>query len=155
MAAIDENLEQRVAESRGRMRQNKAVPWLIRDPDGSLWPNVPNIAKKQNMRPYHGPLDASQEQRLQYLQGHVRRRVVVTAATEPEPFDLAKCTKDEIIAFAEEEYGYTLDPEKDLEDLRKELAGVAGVEYETPAAPRARAVRGLGGRKAPAANAEA
>lgn len=142
---IDEGLEERVAAHRGRTRQNKAVPWLIRDPDGSLWPNTPLIAKKQNMRPYHGPLDASKEDRLRYLQGlPSKRRVVVSAVEEAPPFDLARCTRDELIAFAEAEYGYTLDPEGNLHSLRAEFAKVAGVEYVIPA----NRGRGLGKAKA-------
>lgn len=133
--AIDEALEERVADHRGRTRQNKAVPWLIRDPDGSIWPNTPLLAKKQNMRPYHGAIDASAEERKRYLQGlQTRRRVVVSeSANDAPPFDLAKCTKDELIAFAEEEYGYTLDPTGNLHSLRAEFAKVAGVEYVIPA----------------------
>lgn len=134
MAAIDEDLEQRVADHRGKNRQNKAAPWLIRDPDGMLFPNVPLIAKKQNMRPYHGPLDASEEDRKRYLQGlPSKRRVVVSEVDEPPPFDLGKCTKDELIEFMETEYGYTLDPAGNLHTLRAEAAKVIGVEYVIPA----------------------
>lgn len=148
--AIDEALEERVAEQRGRTRQNKAVPWLIRDPDASIWPNTPLLAKKQNMRPYHGPLHASLEERKRHLEGlGSRRRVVVSEATEAPPFDLAKCTKDELIAFAEEEYGYTLDPAGNLHTLRAEFAKVAGVEYVIPA----NRGRGLG-KSAAAAGAD-
>lgn len=133
--AIDEALEERVAGHRSRTRQNKAVPWLIRDPDGSIWPNTPLLAKKQNMRPYHGAIDASAEERQRYLQGlQTRRRVVVSeSANELPPFDLATCSKDDLIAFAEEEFGYTLDPEGNLHSLRAEFAKVAGVEYVIPA----------------------
>lgn len=134
--AIDENLEQRVADHRGKNRQNKATPWLIREPDGMLFPNVPLLAKKQNLRPYHGPLDASLEDRLRYMQGLPgKRRVIVSGepVDETPPFDLAKCTKDELIAFAEQEYGYTLDPAGNLHTLRAEFAKVAGIEYKIPA----------------------
>lgn len=131
---IDENLEQRVADHRGKTRQNKAVPWLIRDPDGSLWPNTPLLAKKQNMRPYHGPLNATLEERLRHLQGYAsRRRVVVSEADDAPPFDLGKCTKEELIEFMETEYGYTLDPAGNLHTLRAESAKVIGVEYVIPA----------------------
>lgn len=130
---IDENLEQRVADHRGKTRQNKEVPWLIRDPDGSLWPNTPLLAKKQNMRPYRGRVDATLEERLRYLQGFGSRRRVIVSEVEEAPFDLAKCTKEELIAFAEEEYGYTLDPEGNLHALRAEFAKVAGIEYVIPA----------------------
>ncbi len=140
-AVIDENLEERVATHRGRTRQNKAVPWLIRSPDASLWPNTPLLAKKQSMRPYHGDINATKEQRLAYLEGGPgRRRVVVSESTEQPPFDLGKCTKDELVAFMEEEYGYTMDPEGNLHTLRAEAAKVIGIEYVIPA----NRARGLG-----------
>lgn len=150
--AFDEGLEERVAAHRGRTRQNRAAPWLIRD-DGAIFPNVPNIAKKNNFRVYHGDIKAPLEERLRYLQGLPgKRRVIVSGepTDEAPPFDLAKCTKDELIAFAEQEYGYTLDPEKNLHTLRSEFAKVAGIEYVIPAQ---RAKRG-GLATPPAAGAE-
>ena len=45
--ALDEAYEQRMTEQRARNRQDRKVPWLIRD-DGTIFPNVPLIAKKQN-----------------------------------------------------------------------------------------------------------
>jgi hypothetical protein len=128
--AIDENLEERVAQHRSKMRQNKAVPWLIRD-DGIIMPNTPLIAKKQNFRPYHGKLDASLEDRMAYLQGlSARRRVINTAAAadEDQAFDIAKATKDELITFAQEQFGEILDPALHLNKLRADVARLAGVD---------------------------
>lgn len=128
--AIDENLEERVAQNRGRTRQNKTTPWLIRD-DGMLMPNVPGIAKKNNYRPYHGALDATLEQRMEYLRGfggRQRRAVVASAPVEVEPLDISKATKAELIAFAEEEFGYTIDPDDHLNKVRSAVAKLAGVD---------------------------
>lgn len=132
--AIDENLEERVAQHRGRTRQSKTVPFLIRD-DGALFPNVPLIAKKQRFRPYHGPLGAPLNERMQYLRGGpgARRQVVDSSPTPPEqePFDLAAATKDELIAFAEQEYGVTIDPATHMNKIKADVARLAGIEPST------------------------
>jgi hypothetical protein len=125
--SLDENFEQRVAARRSRIRQNKECPFLIRD-DGVLYPNVPLIAAKNNFRPYRGALDASLEERMNYLKGIPgRRRVVNTAqqADEDAPFDIAKASKDELIQFAEEEYGLTIDPATHLNKIRADVGRMA------------------------------
>ncbi len=127
--ALDEAFQDRVAEHRARTRQDRAIPFLIRD-DGVLFPNVPLIAKKQNFRPYHGPVDAPLEERMQYLKGlPARRRVINTAvkADEDAPFDIAKASKDDLIQFAEEQFGVTLDPALHLNRMRADVARLAGV----------------------------
>lgn len=127
---IDENFEARVAEHRGKNRQNRAVPWLIRD-DGVIFPNVPLIARKQNFRPYHGDINASLEERMNFLKGlSSRRRVINTAAVadDQEPFDIAKASKDELIKFAEEEFGELIDPATHLNKIRSMVAKLAGVD---------------------------
>lgn len=127
---IDENFEARVADNRGRTRQNKEIPFLIRD-DGLLLPNVPLIAKKQNFRPYRGALNASLAERLEYLKGIPGRRRVINTATVPDeeaPFDIAKATKDELIKFAEEEFGEIVDPATHLNKIRSMVAKLAGVD---------------------------
>jgi hypothetical protein len=130
--AIDEKLEQAVAESRGRSRQNKLVPWLIRD-DGMIVPNVPLVAKKPNFRPYHGRIDASLEDRKRYLQNlGSKRRVIVdeTPAEEAPPFVVSKANRDELVAFAQEQFGATLNPEDHLNKLRAQVAKLAGVQAQ-------------------------
>lgn len=128
--AITEDTEQRIADNRGRMRQDKKVPFLIRD-DGMLFPNVPLIGKKQNFRPYHGDVNASLEDRLRYLQGlQSKRRVINTevVADEEAPFDIAKATKDELIAFAQDQYGSTIDPALHMNKIRSMVANLAGID---------------------------
>ena len=130
MAAITEQTEQAVAESRGRLRQNKQVPWLIRD-DGIIFPNVPGIAKKKNFRPYRGKLDATLEERLNYLKGLPVNRQKFTLSEpldeEPPVFDLKRATRDECVQIALEQFGVTLDPSKHVNTLRAEVARLAGV----------------------------
>lgn len=130
---LDENFEASVAQARGRTRQNKEVPFLIRD-DGILMPNVPLIAKKQNFRPYHGDVKATLAQRLEYLKGmRTSRRVINTAtvADEEAPFDIAKATKEELIKFAMDEFVYTIEPDTHLNKVRSIVAKLAGVDPGT------------------------
>lgn len=130
---LDENFEARVAQHRGRTRQDKQVPFLIRD-DGVLMPNVPLIAKKPNFRPYHGDVAASLEERMQYLKGIPSRRRVINSAVladQEAPFDIAKASKDDLIKFAEEEYGYTVDPATHLNKIRSDVAKLAGIDVAT------------------------
>lgn len=127
MAEITEALEGRMAEARGRARQNKQVPFLIRD-DGVLYPNVPLLAKKQRFRPYHGDPNASLEERQKYLSGfgQQKRQVIIPDNfVEPEPFDIGKASRDELAAFAMSEYGVALDPSQHLGSLRAKVARLA------------------------------
>lgn len=152
---ITPELEQRIAEHRGKTRQSKTCPWLIRD-DGMLFPNVPLIAKKQNFRPYHGDLAATLEQRMQYLQGltHQRRRVVMSAPlVDEEPFDIAKATKEELIAFAMEEYAEPIDPGEHLNKVRAIVAKLAGVDLVAAQRPSGEGAPVQRARKAEAATA--
>lgn len=128
--AIDENLEQRVADHRGKTRQSKTVPFLIRD-DGVLFPNVPLIAKKSNFRPYHGDVKATLEERLNYLKGLPGKRRVINSAVQADeeaPFDIAKASKDELIAFAQEQFGEIIDPAEHLNKIRSVVARLAGID---------------------------
>jgi hypothetical protein len=126
---IDDKFEARVAEHRGKNRQNKSVPFLIRD-DGVLMPNVPLIAKKQRFRPYHGDIKATLEERMKYLAGQPQRRRVINTAppADDEPFDIAKASKDDLIKFAEDEYGELIDPALHLNKIRSIVAKLAGVD---------------------------
>ncbi|MBX3603190.1 MAG: hypothetical protein KF863_21425 [Rubrivivax sp.] len=130
---MDAQLEERVANHRARTRQNKEIPFLIRD-DGMLMPNVPLIAKNPRFRPYHGDVSASLEERMQYLRGETARRRVINSAVQSDPaapFDIAKASKDDLIAFAQEEYGYTVDPALHLNKIRSDVARLAGIDPKT------------------------
>lgn len=131
--AIDENLEERVAAHRGKTRQHKTTPWLIRD-DGMIVPNVPLVAKKSNFRPYHGDIKASIEDRMRYLQNlGSKRRVINTAqaADDDAPFDIAKASKGDLITFAQDQFGEILDPALHLNKMRAIVGKLAGVDART------------------------
>lgn len=134
----DVRRKQKLAEH----RKATGTDWLIRD-DGALFPNVPTIAKKPNFRPYHGDPAATLEQRLQYLQGLMqqRRRVIMSEPMdEPEEFDLSKASKEELIAFALDEFEMVIKPDEHLNVVRSivaELAGVDKVAAQRPNGPGA------------------
>lgn len=121
---ITEAHEQRAAQARAAKRQDKNHPLLIRD-DGVLYPNVPLVAKKANFRVYTGNPKASLKERLQYIKMGGLRRVPELVNTEPPPFDVGKATKEEIMVFAVEEFGVTLDETKPLARLREDLVALA------------------------------
>ena len=126
--AFDEATEERAAAFRAKKRQNSAIPWLIRT-DGMIFPNVPLIAKKPNFRPYRGDPGAPLEERLAYVQGLPGRRRVVVDAAEPEPFNITKATKDELVQFAMDEYSEPIDPEAHINKVRAVVCTLAGLDY--------------------------
>lgn len=128
---ITEQHEAVAAQQRGAKRQNKEHPLLIRD-DGVLFPNVPLVAKKPNFRVYTGSPKASLQERQQYIKMGGLRKVPALVNTEPEPFDVGRATKEDIILFAREEFGMELDISKPLARLREDLVALARAE-ETPA----------------------
>lgn len=134
MAQIDAATEERIAERRSRLRQDKKVPLLIRD-DGMLYPNTKLVAKKQNFRPYHGNPKASLQDRLRYLKGLGAQRAVVYTEEPEEPFDIGKADADALVQFAMEQWGAVLDPAKPLKVLRSEvfkLSQLPEVESDLP-----------------------
>lgn len=110
-------------------RQDSAAPLLINIEDGRLMPNAPNIRALQGYRVYHGDPKADLKTRMAYLRsgGHGRKHTPVL--DDAQPFDVSKAPKEELIAFAMNEYGVALDVTADLRAMRKkvmELAEAAG-----------------------------
>jgi hypothetical protein len=58
---------------------------------------------------------------MRWLAGFANRPVVVNSADAADKFDAGKATKDEICAFALDNYGAALDPEKHIATLRKDI----------------------------------
>lgn len=127
--AITEAQEEQAAAFRARKRQDRVIPWLIRVSDGTIYPNVPLIARKPNFRPYTGDLKASLEERMAYVEGLPGRRKIVFEAAEPEPFNIKLATKEELIAFAMEEYSEPIDENAHLSKVRAAVCRVAGLDY--------------------------
>lgn len=133
--AITEQLEERIATHRGRTRQNRAVPLLIRD-DGVLMPNVPLIAKKPNFRPYHGDPAATLEERMQYLAGFRHQRRIVNTAPDVEEIDIGAMDKETLINFAKMEFDLDLDEGEHLNTLRSKVAKAAGLDAREAQRPK-------------------
>ena len=121
MAAITEQDESRAAERRSRLRQDKNTPFLINEEDARLYPNTKLMRKREGYRLYHGPANASLEDRKRYLLGLSARRGV-TYDAEPEPdFDLNTADLEALMTFAQDQYGIVLDSSKPLSKLRKQV----------------------------------
>lgn len=147
MARIDPATEQRIADNRSRLRQDKSVPLLIRN-DGMLYPNTKLVARKPEFRPYHGDPKASLQDRLRYLKGLGAKRAVSYEAPPEEPFDIGGADADALANFAMEQYGAVLDPSKPVKVLREQVfklsqleepsadGGQAGDETQEQLAPR-------------------
>lgn len=121
---MQETLAANQRQKAKRYSQDKAHPMCININDGRLFPNVPNIRKNPDYRVYTGDVNASVEERMQYLRTGLgpRRTKVVMEAPKNEVFVLSTASKDDIIAFADMEYGYTLNPNEPVEALREKFA---------------------------------
>lgn len=125
--AITEEHEKAAAAFRGKHRQNKANPWLIRTDDGMIFPNVPLLAKKPNMRVYAGDIKAPVEERLKMLEGMPGRRSIVF--DDVEPFNITKASKTELIQFAMDEYSEPIDETEHINKVRAVVCKMAGLDY--------------------------
>jgi hypothetical protein len=111
--------------------QSRDNPFLINIDDGRLIPNVKRIREHRGAkyRVYTGDPKASIDERMAYLKSGLgrpgRRGVVNSAAVVEEPFDIAKASKEDLVAFAASEYGLALDSAKSLKVLREEFAKAA------------------------------
>ncbi len=133
---VTEQQENQAAAARSassKFGQDKTHPFLINIEDGSLIPNTPHLRKvrSQKYRVYTGDIQASTEERMRYLNmgvGPRRARVVdstAAGAKEDEPFDVGTASKDDLVAFAAMEYGFTLDSKKPLKTLKEEFMKLA------------------------------
>lgn len=122
--AITEQHEVAAAQQRGRKRQNREHPLLIRD-DGVLFPNVPLVAKKPNFRIYTGNPRASLEERKRYVKMGGLRQTPALVNTDVPPFDVGNASKEDLVLFARDEFGYELDDTKPLARMREDLIKLA------------------------------
>jgi len=132
--AITEAQEANLSAQIARNRQNKQTPFCIHVKDGRLMPNVPEILAHPDYRPYKGNYKASLDERMAYLRsggfgGAGKRAVVMPADDEPvveqEPFDIAKATKEELVAFAFDQWTEVLSMDTHLTTLRSQVAKLA------------------------------
>lgn len=133
---INEQQEARLAAATNALsKQDAKTPFLINITDGRLFPNIAKLRKGntakfgQNYRPYHGPVKATLEQRMQYLRSESGTAVpaaptVIDSETDayvppPPPFDIGKATKEELITFAATQYGKVIGPDVHFMTARK------------------------------------
>ena len=127
--AITEVQESNLALSRARTRQNRDVPFLIHVKDGRLVPNTAGTSRLPDYRPFTGDYKAPLSERMAYLKsgGLGRNRVQVTnSAPEDAVFDIGKATKEELVAFAFDNFQAVL-TDGTLASLRKQVGELAKI----------------------------
>ena len=119
------NLEDAAGRSSKR-RQDKTNPFVIHIENGRLMPNTPRLRAHAMYRVYGGALEASLPERMAWLKGMMRMpRKVVNTAPAQDTFDIGTATADDLVVFALEEFGATLDPALPLKKLRTKVAELA------------------------------
>jgi hypothetical protein len=121
-ATTDANLSARMS---GKYKQDPKVPLLINLKDGRLLPNSINVRELPDYRPYTGNPKATLAERMVFIAssvGGTRTRVINSEENEAPVFDLGKASKDEIIAFAFQEFGMVLSESTDIRTLRRQVA---------------------------------
>ena len=131
---ITEAQEANLSNQIARNRQDKKTPFCINVKDGRLMPNVPEILAHPDYRPFKGNYKADRNERMAYLRsggfGGAKRAVVMPTAdevpqVEEEPFDIAKASREELVAFAFDQWAEVLDPSTHLTTLRSQVAKLA------------------------------
>lgn len=136
--AITEAQEANLSAQIARNRQDKQTPFCIHVKDGRLMPNVKEIREHPDYRPYKGNYKASLDERMAYLRSggfgaSPGKRAVVpftedapgAPEVEQEPFDIAKATKEELVAFAFDQWTEVLSMDTHLTTLRSQVAKLA------------------------------
>ena len=118
--AQDANLSQAAANTKKR-RQDKDNPMVINVHDGRLMPNTPRLRVHKDYRVYTGDINAALPERMRWLKGAPRHQPtkVVNTQEAADEFDLGSASKEDIVLFALQQYGATLDPGQDIRTLRK------------------------------------
>lgn len=124
---INEAVLQAARDRRGV--QDKKTPYLIHRDTGRLLPNVEKLRKHPKMVPYTGSPKASHDERMRFVRTGTFRKVVDTTAQDAEldlpPFDLGTATKEQMIAFAKEEFGLDLNPNAPPHIMRAQIKKAA------------------------------
>lgn len=131
---MDDVTEERASNARARSKkhaQDTKVPFLIRD-DGMLYPNTPLVRRNPRFRFYYGDPKASLSDRMRFLAGLSKKRDVIYNPEPDEPFDIGKAGVDELLAFAVEQFGRVLDPNKPLKALREEVFALSQLPDVVP-----------------------
>jgi hypothetical protein len=84
---------------------------LIRDDCYLCRGNTDILAFNQRLRIYHGKVTDSWEVRKKFLDGQEAYKWGAAVITDPGKVDITRLSREELIVFAEEEYGLLLDSE--------------------------------------------
>ena len=115
------------ATQRAKKAQDRTNPMVINIHNGRLMPNTARLRAHKDYRVYAGPLDASEPERMRWLAGALKQmptKIVNSMATE-DMFDVGTASADEMVVFANEQWGVVLDAAKPLKALRKEVMALA------------------------------
>lgn len=132
---ITEAQEARLADAnaRSKRKQDRTNPMVINIDDGRLMPNTPRLRAHPKYRVYGGDIKAPVPERMRWLAGALKQMPtkIVNSQAENDAFDVGKATADELVVFANEQFGMILDPAEPLPVLRKRImaraeAGSAG-----------------------------
>lgn len=132
--ALTADQESNVSAARARTRQDRKIPFLIHVDDARLLPNTPLNARNPKYRPYLGDYRASEAERMAFLRsgGFGGGKRPVKMPMDDDTFDIGKASKDELIAFAFEQYQKVLDQGTDIRTLRKEVAALVQAAEQDP-----------------------
>jgi hypothetical protein len=127
---MTEQQEANLAAAHGRAKkkkQDKANPMVINIHNGRLMPNTPRLRAHKDYRVYGGKLDASVPERMRWLEGALKQlpTKVVNSKEAEDMFDVGTASIDDLVVFAVEQWGATLDPNKPIKQLRKEVVALA------------------------------
>lgn len=100
----------------------------IRMADGVICPATPKILAQPGFQEYHGPLHLTGAEALAHVRGQNSGRRVVLGLEET--FDLRTAGKEELLEFAETDYGVTLDATDDVEVLRNKVRQIVRQQRE-------------------------
>lgn len=148
---ISEAVEARMISARAaHNRQNPQHPYLINVKDGRLLPNVPALAGRaagvengkaipakaghRDLRVYTGSVKASYEERMKWLETSGLSVGRDVSMANVEPFDVGTATLDELVDFANLEYGLEINKGLGLKAARTtviEAARKAGAIKDT------------------------
>lgn len=124
-AAQESNLSNAAQRSAKRL-QDKVNPFVININDFRLMPNVQALRAHKDYRVYSGPADASLPERERWLAGALKQmpaRIINSAADDV--FDIGRASKEDLVLFANEQWGLVLSLDDPLNVLRKKVGEAA------------------------------
>ena len=119
--------DQMLAARALKSKQDEKNPFLIHRENGRLLPNIAILRKNPKLMPYNGSVKASLDERMRFVRTGTTRQVVDTSGSDAlqPPFDVGTASKDDLIAFAFNEFGLTLNPNTPVHAMRRQVVAAA------------------------------